>query len=129
MIMGYSNVIYTSYAMVDIVVPGDPLLELVRIAQKSLQARVTLPTTDAGGDPLTGITELLVVLLEESSPGVNPFGATAPENLESFATSNGGQAATVFLTDSDAGTLKAVQFDDLTVGSVYWVGAVVRDDS
>jgi hypothetical protein len=127
--MGYTNVVFSSYAMVDIVSPADPALALFRVSSRELEARVTLPTVDSDGQPLTGMTELNIGILMEVTIGENPFATIQPANLVSFAESNGGQSSTIFLTESDAGQLKASRFSGLNVNSVYWVAVVVKDDA
>lgn len=126
--MGYSNVVTGSFLMQDIVSPGDPILELLQVSQVELEARVTLPETDANGDPLTGMTELSIALLLESG-GVNPFEGIAAANIISHAETNGGQSATIFLTEDDAGLMKAKRFSGLEINSIYWVAIAVKDDS
>jgi len=127
--MGFSDVVFNSMALVDIVAPGAPQLTLARTANKEIEARATLPSVDADGDPLTGMTELHMVILAESSAGINPFDGVEAANLASFAENNGGQSAIIMLTDAAPGQLKATRFSNLNVGSVYWVGATVKDDS
>ena len=127
--MGYSAVAYTSMALADITAPGVPEINLVRVANREVEARVTLPTIDADGQPISGMNELFIGLLEEATPGVNPFELVAPEDITSEAESNGGQSATIFVSDADAGLLKAVRFAGLTIGKIYWAATTVRDDS
>jgi hypothetical protein len=127
--MGYSPIAFASLAMPDIVAPGVPQLILARVASKEVEARVTLPTVDADGGTLTGMTELLIVLLPEETAGDNPFGTTAAGSLETFTAGKGGFSTTIFLTDTDAGKLKTTRFPGLTVGKVYWAAATVKDDS
>jgi hypothetical protein len=115
--------------MVDIVSPEDPVLALFRVSNRELEARVTLPTKDADGQPLTGMTELNIGILKEVIFSENPFATVLPENLVTFAESHGGQSSTIFLTESDAGQLKACRFAGLQVNSVYWVAVVVKDES
>ena len=127
--MGYSNVVTSSLAMVDMVVPGDPTLALFQVAQTELESRVTLPETDANGEPLTGMTELLVGLLPEAAVGVNPFAGIEAANIGTHAEGNGGQSSLIMLTPADAGLLKATRFSGLSYNAVYWVAVAVKDDS
>lgn len=127
--MGYSEITFSSMALVDITAPGTPQLVLARPSSRTIEARVTLPTADADGEPLSGMTELIIVLAAETISGENPFAGIAAPSLASFADGNGGQSAIIFITDADAGKLKATQFNNLTIGKVYWVGITVKDES
>ena len=127
--MGYSEAAFTSMAITDITAPGVPEISLIRVANREVEARVTLPTTDSDGSPISGLVELFIGLLEEVTPGVNPFDGVAADEISSHALSEGGQSANIFLTDADAGGLKAVRFPGLTIGKIYWAATTVRDDS
>ena len=127
--MGYSNIVFSSMALVDIVVPGAPQLALARTGSREIEARVTLPAQDADGNPLTGMTELIIAILAETAPTVNPFDGVDAASMDSFAESNGGQSTIIFVSDADAGQLKATRFSNLNVGDVYWVGTTVKDES
>jgi hypothetical protein len=127
--MGYSQIIFSSLALTDITPPGVPQLALARTANREIEARVTLPSEDSDGSQITGLAELVVALLPETVSTENPFDGIAAENLASFAEGNGGQSSTIFLTDDDAGQIKATRFGALTIGKVYWVAAAVRDDA
>lgn len=127
--MGYSELAFSSMALVDITPPGAPSIALARTANREIEARVTLPTVDADGSSLSGMVELIVALLPETTPSENPFSEITADEIASYAESNGGQSATIFLADDDAGKLKASRFSNLTIGEVYWVAATVRDDS
>lgn len=127
--MGYSDVAFSTMALTDITAPGVPEISLSRVANREVEVRVTLPTTDSNGEPLSGINELFIGLLKETSPGVNPFETVAPEDIASHAESNSGQSATIFVSDADAGQLKAARFAGLTIGDIYWAATTVRDDS
>ena len=127
--MGYSEVVFSSMALVDIVVPGAPQLALARTGSREIEARVTLPTQDADGNPLTGMSELAIAVLAETAPTVNPFDGIDAASLASFADGNGGQSSTIFIVDADAGQLKAARFSALDIGKVYWVGTAVKDES
>ena len=104
-------------------------MALARTANREIEARVTLPTQDADGTPISGLTELAIALLPETTPNENPFDGIDAGNLTSYAEGNGGQSSTIFLVDEDAGTLKSARFSGLTIGSVYWVATVVKDES
>ena len=127
--MSYSEIAFASITMTDIVAPGIPSLELLRTDSSSIEANVYLPTADADGGPLTGMNEMLVVLLEEALEGVNPFDGVAAEEIKAFAEVNGGQFYLEALTEADAGTMKPAPFATLIVGKVYWVGVTVKDFS
>lgn len=127
--MGYSEIAFASIALADIQVPGKPVVVVVRAAAHEVEAQITLPTQDADGQPLTGMEELVVAIVEEVTPGDNPFAGVAADGLAAFAETNGGQSASIFLVDEDAGALKTNRFAGLTIGKVYWVAATVRDAS
>lgn len=127
--MGYSNITYSSMALLDITPPGAPILALARTANREVEARVTLPILDSDGTPISGLVELILAILPETTPTENPFDGILADNIASYAEGNSGQSATVFLVDADAGTLKASRFGGLTIGEVYWVAATVRDES
>lgn len=127
--MGFSNITYGSLALVDVTPPGSPLLALVRTANREIEARVTLPTEDSDGTAISGITELAIALLPETTPNENPFDGIDAANLASYAEGNSGQSSTIFLVNEDAGTLKAARFSGLVIGSVYWVATAVKDES
>ncbi|MFW5793995.1 MAG: hypothetical protein ACOCV1_00770 [Bacillota bacterium] len=127
--MGYSDVIYSSIGMTDVVVPGAPTLTIIQINNSEIEARVTMPNEDADGNPLSGLNELIIVVMKELEGGGNPFKNIPPENLISHAEENNGFSQSIFLTESDAGSLKVGRFSDLSINNVYWVAAVVRDDS
>ena len=127
--MGFSPITFTSLALVDITPPGAPSLVLARTGNREIEARVTLPSVDSDGSPISGLTELIVVIAPESTPAENPFTGITAENLTSHAEGNGGQSTTLFLVNEDAGALKATRFSGLTIGSVYWVACSVKDES
>ena len=127
--MGYSPIAFASMALVDIVAPGAATLVLARTSNREIEVRVTLPTEDADGDALSGLTELVIALLPETIPAENSFEGIAADQLATQADGNGGQSSTFFLAVGDAGSLKATRFSGLGVGTVYWVACVVKDDS
>ena len=127
--MGYSNVVFSTIAMSDIVPPGVPDLVVMRVGNREIEARVTLPTTDIDGEPLSGMTELIIAVMEEQTVGINPLGGIAPDLIATTAEASGGQSATIFVGQGDAGALKATRFNGLSVGSIYWIGATVKDVS
>lgn len=127
--MGYSQIVFSSLALTDTLIPGAPLIQMAIVGGREIEVRITLPSFDADGGPLTGMTELVIALLKETVVNTNPFSGVLPESLASFAESNGGFSTLVMLTSGDAGALKVARYSNLSVGSVYWVAAVVKDDS
>jgi len=127
--MGYSQVVFSSIGMSDITPPGAPQLALARTGTLEVEARVTLPSADEGGTALSGMTELVLALMQEQVAGQNPFEGVAAASLASHAEGAGGKSAVIFLTDADAGKLKTQRFGSLTLNKVYWVAAVVKDES
>ena len=127
--MGFSAITFSSMALVDITPPGAPILNLARTANREIEARVTLPTIDSDGTPISGLTELIIALLPETTPTENPFDGITAGNLGTYAESNSGQSANIFLVETDAGTLKATRFSGLTIGGIYWIACVIKDDS
>jgi hypothetical protein len=128
-IMGYSPITFSSMALVDITPPGAPTLVLARTGNREVEARVTLPSVDTDGTPISGLTELIIVIAPEATASVNPFDGIAAENLVTNAEANDGQSSILFLANEDAGALKAARFGGLTIGNVYWVACAVKDES
>ncbi|MFW6225927.1 MAG: hypothetical protein ACOC3V_03125 [bacterium] len=127
--MGYSGITVRSRTLLDITPPGSPELTIAQSGKRELEARVTLPTVDSDGQEITGLTELIVVLLPEIEQDVNPFENVLAEDLAPYTETEGGQVGNIFLDESDAGELKAHRFPNLTIGTTYWVAATVKDDS
>lgn len=127
--MGYSPLTYGSLALVDITPPGAPQLAISRVANREIEARITLPTQDVDGSEISGLTALIVAVMPEQNAGENPFDGVEAGNIATFAENNGGQQSTIFLTDADVGQLKASRFGSLTIGNVYWVACTVQDES
>ena len=104
---------------------GAPLLDIQKRTNTEIEPRVTVPTVDYNNAPISNLTELTIVLLEESVSRQNPFAGIETANLVSYAENNGGYSTIIFITDDDIGTLKATRFSGLDSTKTYWVGCFV----
>ena len=121
----YGPVTISEFATTDVVAPGAPTFVLVeQIDNQNIEATIAIPTTDATGGPLTGLT-YLTVATATMSEGVNPFeGLSMPEILAL----PGAASIDIELTEADAGTQKVVTLPVVNLGGFQALAAACKDD-
>jgi len=106
---------------------GYPILNIEEKSNLEIEARVTIPTVTIYNNPISNLTELSVLLLEETIFLQNPFDGINVENLISYAENNSGQSSIVFLTDDDIGALKLTRFSGLEK-KTYWISCFITTE-
>jgi len=113
--MSYGPVTISEFATSDVVAPGAPTFVLVEQA---------VPTTDATGGPLTGLTTLTVATATMSE-GINPFEGLSMSEILALP---GAASVDVELTEADAGTQKVVTLPVVNLGGFQALAAACKDD-
>lgn len=123
--MAYGPMSVNSLATSDQVAPGMPVFVAAQqVDNNIIRLTIALPTMDADGSNLSGLTKLTVVSLPMSG-GENPFeGLSMAEALAL----PGVQQVDVTVTDADAGTEKQVDVAVMNLGGVQAFGAACADD-
>jgi len=123
--MAYGPLATNSMATADMVAPGMPVFVAAnQVSNNIIRLTIALPTMDANGTNLSGLTKLTVVSLPMTD-GINPFdGLGMPEALGL----PGVQKIDVAVVEADAGTEKQVDVAVMNLGGVQAFGAACADD-
>jgi len=123
--MPYGPVTVSEFATTDVVAPGAPIFVLVeQLDNDTMRATLSIPTTDATGGPLTGLTKLTVTTATMSA-GANPFDGLSMSEILALP---GAASVDVDLTEADAGTQKEVVLPVVNLGGFQALAAACSDD-
>jgi len=122
--MGYGLVALAEVQTTDLVSPGLPAFSaLNQVSNTVVNCTVTLPTLDANGDNLSGLTKLTVVTLPKT-------GATSPFeglSMNQCIVLSGAVKVDVVVTMSDAGVQKSVDIPVVNLGGFQSFAAACAD--
>jgi len=123
--MPYGLVSTASLQTSDMVAPGLPIfIALNQESNQIIKATIAMPTTDANGDNLTGLTKLTVATLAQVG-GDNPFDGLSMAEILAL---QGVQVQNITLKDEDAGTEKQVDMPIVNLGGMQAFAAACADD-
>ncbi len=122
--MAYGPMAVASFATTDMVAPGLPIfIASKQVSNKVVRLTVAIPSMDADGSNLTGLTKLTVVTVAMPT-AANPLqGLTMTAALAL----PGVQKVDVTLSPSDAGQNKDIDIPVVSLGSTQAFGAACSD--
>ena len=122
--MSYGPVSYSEFATSDIVAPGAPtFIAVSQTNNLTIKATVAIPTQDATGGPLTGLSELTVATMPMSG-GQNPFIGLSMDEILALP---GISIVTVALVEAEAGTQVEVILPVVNLGGFQAIAAACSD--
>jgi hypothetical protein len=127
--MSYGPVSVISVGTADMSPPGSPSISAMQISNKEIEAKIVIPTLDADGSPVSGLSGLVVGIAPELDGGGNPFENVAGADIKSVAEASNGAAQEKELVDADAGTELVALLPIAVAGKTYWIAAAVKDNS
>lgn len=120
----YGPVSVANVTTSDLIAPGMPtFVTLKQNDNKIIRATVAIPTMDANGDNLSGLTKLTVATAIMTG-GTNPF--TGKSMTEILATA-GVQKVDVTIVPADAGQQKVVDVTVMNLGGTQAFAAACSD--
>ena len=123
--MGFSAVALADAVSVDAVSPGAPTFSnITQFNNNVWHVDVLLPSLDADGSALTGLTKLYLVT-QIAVDGVNPFVGLSPAEILAYP---GAVTYTSDLTEEMAGTVTPLEVSVLNTGGAQSFACFVSDE-
>lgn len=120
----YGPVSVANLVTLDLVSPGMPVfVSLTQVDNRIIRLIIAIPTMDANGDNLSGLSKLTVVSAVMIG-GVNPFAA---KSMTEILALSGIQKTDVALVPADAGQQKTVEVAIMNLGGTQAFAAACSD--
>lgn len=119
--MSYGSIALTQFAT-SAVAPGAPTFDSIeQIEKKHVRVTVGIPSKNADGGPLVGLTRLTVVTIAMTG-NTNPLEGLSVSEMKSL-----GVSIDIDLVDGDAGTRKVIELPIVNLGGFQGFAAVCTD--
>lgn len=121
----YGPVATNAFQTQDLVAPGMPIFtNIEQTSNTVVKVGVALPSMDADGGNLSGLTKLTVATIAMADPATNPFAGKSMVEILALA---GVSKVNVTVTASDAGQEKSIDVPVINLGGFQAFAAACSD--